>query len=266
MHSLLFQIGPFPVHAYGLMMVVAFAAGIMLAGRRAKAAGVPPEYMLDLALVAMPAGLLGARAVFVALDPGLGWRDLPAIWAGGLSFHGGLAAAVLACGLYVRWRRLSFWQVADLVAPGIALGYAFARIGCFLNGCCYGTPTSLPWACRFYDPAVGVTPPSHPAQLYASAGSLLVMGILLWLSPRLRVRGQLFMSYVALYGVLRFVVEIFRHGATSTVAWQGLTLAQLVSLGLVLAGGLAAWMLERRARRAPAPAPDGAGGGRGPAA
>ena len=260
MSSTLFRLGPVPVRSYGLMMALAFVAGIALAARRGRQAGVRPEVIVDLGLISLLLGVAVARLTFVALDPALGWRDFPYLWTGGLSFHGGMAGAIAGCWLYVRWRRLDFWALADVVAPSVALGYAIARLGCFLNGCCYGLPAALPWACRFPDEQRGgLTPPSHPTQLYASLGSLAMLGLLLILAPRLRVRGQLFTAYLGLYGVLRFVVEIFRRGASAQVLWGGLTLAQFVSLALILGAGAAAWALERRAHRAPGGAP---GGGR----
>ena len=252
MRPVLFELGPFSVRAYGAMLVLAFAVGIWWATREAKRRGMPPERMVDSGLAALVGGLIGARVLYIILDPVLGWRDLPFIWRGGLSFHGGLVGGMIAVAIYGLAVRTNPALIFDTGAPSIALGYAIARIGCLLNGCCYGCPTTVPWAMRFLNPTTGeLTPPSHPAQLYASAGSLVVFGILLFLRGRARVHGQLFLAYVGLYGVLRFLVEIFRKGYTSEPTLGYLTAAQGVSIGL-MAVALVGWFALKAigARRA----------------
>jgi len=249
----LFQVGPLSVHAYGAMLVLAFAVGIWWAMREARLRGLPAERMVDAGLAALIGGLVGARILYIALDSYLGWRDLPFIWRGGLSFHGGLIGGIITVALYALLARVNPALIFDTGAPSMALGYAIARIGCFLNGCCYGGPTNLPWGVRFRDPTTAeLTPPSHPAQLYATIGGLVVFAILLRLRPRARVHGQLFIAYLGLYGVIRFVVEFFRKGYTSGPALPGpFTAAQVASIGLVVLG-VAGWFGLRAvgARRA----------------
>lgn len=239
MRPVLFQLGPIAVRAYGAMLVLAFAVGILWAMREARlrrlGCRLPPERMIDTGLAALIGGLIGARILFVILDPNLGWRDLPFIWRGGLSFHGGLIGGITAVFAYAFAVRVNPGLLFDAGAPSMALGYAIARIGCLLNGCCYGCPTNLPWGLRFPDLATGgLTPPSHPTQIYSSLGSLVLFGILLRMRPLARVPGQLFIAYVGLYGVLRFIVEIFRKGYTAEVAIGPLTQAQVASIGLVV--------------------------------
>lgn len=239
MRPVLFQFGPIAVRAYGAMLVLAFAVGILWAMREARlrrlGCRLRPERMIDTGLAALIGGLIGARIVFVILDPNLGWRDLPFIWRGGLSFHGGLIGGIAAVFAYAFAARVNPGLLFDAGAPSMALGYAIARIGCLLNGCCYGCPTSLPWGLRFPDLAAGgMTPPSHPTQLYSSLGALVMFGILLRMRPLARVPGQLFFAYLGLYGVLRFMVEILRRGYTAEVAIGPLTEAQLASIALVL--------------------------------
>jgi len=246
----LFRLGPLEVRSYGVMLVLAFVAGTLWAMREARRRGLAPERMIDGGLAALAGGLIGARIVFVALDPYLTWRDLPFVWRGGLSFHGGLIGGLGAVALYARATRTALAAMLDCGAPGMALGYAVARIGCFLNGCCYGGPSDLPWATRFSDGGAGLTPPSHPAQLYASAGSLVIFGLLLLRRPGARAGGQLFAAYLGLYGVLRFVVEFWRKGYTAQVLWDGLTQAQVASLGLMALGVIGWFGLKGLARRA----------------
>jgi len=237
----LFKLGPVEVRSYGVMLVLAFVVGTLWAMREARRRGLPPPRMIDTGLAALIGGLVGARVLYVALDPYTTWRDLPFVWRGGLSYHGGLIGGIIAVALYARAARASLALILDTGAPAMALGYAVARIGCFVNGCCYGCPTSLPWGMRFRDELTGeLTPPSHPAQLYASAGSLVIFALLLWLRPRARVNGQLFIAYLGLYGVSRFIVEVFRKGATSSLMAGPITAAQLASIGL-MAFGVAGW-------------------------
>jgi len=228
------------------MLLLAFVVGVLWAIREAKLRGLAPERMVDSGLAALIGGLVGARILYIILDPYLGWRDLPFVWHGGLSFHGGLVGGILAVALYAAAVRVSIGLVFDTGAPSVALGYAVARLGCFLNGCCYGCPTDLPWAVRFRDPTSGeLTLPSHPAQLYAGLGSLIAFGILLWLRSRARVHGQLFIAYLGLYGVVRFVVEVFRKGYTSELMVGFLTAAQVASIGL-MALGIVGWFGLKR--------------------
>jgi phosphatidylglycerol:prolipoprotein diacylglycerol transferase len=137
--------------------------------------------------------------------------------------------------------------MGDVVAPGVALGYAIGRVGCFLNGCCYGGPTDLPWACRFHDPPITgpLTPPSHPTQIYASIINLGVFYLLLRIFRRQRVTGQVLWSYIVFYAVYRFGIEFLRAGVTAQVAAAGLTQAQWASIGMLLAGGAVLFWLSR---------------------
>lgn len=232
MRSTLFTIFGLQVRSYGLMMAVGFALGIWRAARVSrKRYGIEPERVYDLALVVLVSGVLGARAVYILLNPtSETWRDFPAVWQGGLSFHGGVALAMAAGYVYTRIARLSYWKCADLVAPSAAIGYALTRIGCFLNGCCYGCPTSLPWGVKFIDEKTGLlTPPSHPTQLYASLANILIFWLLVRLERLNRKPGFVFVSYLGLYSVYRFLIEFLRSGASAQPWALGLTQAQGVS-------------------------------------
>ncbi len=149
MHPVLFNIplpfgGSLPVHAYGFMLMLAFLAGIGLTLRRAPAASIPSQAVWDISLYALISGVLGARAAFLAFyyeaDPASEHPilDLISIWKGGLVFQGGLLAALAVCLWFLYAHRLPFAKVADAFAPGVAVGIALGRIGCFLNGCCWG--------------------------------------------------------------------------------------------------------------------------------
>jgi len=278
-HPILFHIGNFPVRAYGTLILIGFFVALryaMAEARRLPQGDAPdgkgrvtPDHVFDMALFGLVAGLIGTRVVFVALN----WKlfagdpiEALKIWTGGLSFIGAPIFGFGYVWLYCRRHRLPFLVVADIGAPGFALAYAFGRIGCFLNGCCYGRECSLPWAARFHEEgAVGVlTEPSHPTQIYAAIMSLAVFGALHALrrmrrpvasrsgleNPRSYADGTVVVSYFLLYATYRFVNDWFRAGATSKVLLWGLTDGQLTSLvaAPILIGLL--WRLSRR--RAPA--------------
>lgn len=244
MHSILFYIGPVPIRAYGLMLWIALMVGLVRTLRASKRTGIKPECVVDIALYAVLAGIIGAHIVSILLDLPYYWHDPGAIvtlWKGvlspsgglrGLSFHGGLIGATIAVLIYTRRKGIKFLDAADLLSPALALGYAITRIGCFLNGCCYGIPTNLPWAVRFHtdDLSGALTPPSHPTQIYAMVINIMIFALLVGIEKRRRFSGHVFFSYLAMYSVYRFLIEFLRKGVTAQVAFAGLTEAQVVSI------------------------------------
>ncbi len=244
MRPVLFSLFGLPVHSYGLMLAIAFLVGIFglsrLAGRRL---GIAADTVIDLATWILIGAVAGARIAYVITDYQLyahSWWDIFKLSSGGLAFHGGLIGGFLAGLLFLRAKKIYPWSLADLMAPFIALGYAIVRVGCLLNGCCYGKPTHLPWAlpCAFGDPTL-----RHPTQLYSLLGSLILFLILWRQRDQRRFPGFLFLLYVGLYSLLRFVVEFFRVGP-QVLPW--LSLAQSVCLLMAgIAFGLL-WALNRR--------------------
>jgi phosphatidylglycerol:prolipoprotein diacylglycerol transferase len=244
MRSILFHIGPIPIRAYGLMLWVGMMLALLRTLKAAKRTDIKSEYVVDLALYTVLAGIVGAHVGSILLDLPFYIKnpsEITALWTGifsqtggirGLSFHAGLVSALLTALVYTRRKQLNFFEVIDLLSPGLVIGYAVTRVGCFLNGCCYGIPTTLPWGVRFHADGVSgaLTPPSHPTQLYAVGASALIYIALVAVEGRRRFAGQVFLSYVCLYSVYRFLVEILRKGVTADVAFLGLTQAQIVSI------------------------------------
>lgn len=269
MHSVLFEIGPIPVRAYGLMLWVALVAGLLRTLRVAKRGGLTSDQVVDISIYSLLGGIVLAHLTSIVLDLPFYLRnpsEIGGLWTGmfsaegglrGLSFHGGFAGGMLAAYVYARRKGLSFVNVIDLFSPGLALGYGIARIGCFLNGCCYGTPTDLPWAVRFVtDPVThALTDPSHPTQIYSMLASFAIFGILVWIERRRRFGGHVFFSYVALYAVYRFLVEFLRKGITAEVALAGLTEAQVVSIIMFAGAAIYLWVRSRRSVPCDTPAP-----------
>lgn len=247
MNSTLFTVFGLPVRAYGLMMVVGFMLGIWRAVRVCKKRyGIEPERVYDIALVCLLSGVIGARIIYILLNPGTeSWRNFVAVWEGGLSFHGGLACAMLLGYVYTRFSKLSFLNVADMIAPSVAIGYALTRIGCFLNGCCYGAPTLLPWGVRFLEDGI-LTPPSHPTQLYATAANLLIFWLLTRAERMGRRPGFVFVAYLGLYSIYRFLIEYLRSGYSAEPWALGMTEAQGVSLLMVVLSAVLLLIMYRK--------------------
>lgn len=257
MHPILFEIGNWPVYSYGVLLALAYLAGLQLAVVRARHRQVDPAKVMDLGIYLIIAALIGAKLMLVAVDfdyfrsqP----RELLSLVRAGGVFYGGLLAA-LAVGLWlVRRYQLHAWTVADLIAPGIALGHVIGRLGCLLAGCCYGRPTDAPWGMTFTNPAAAEnvgTPlgvPLHPTQLYDAGAELLIMAFLLLTERRGRpFPGRTFWLYMLLYAISRYVVEIYRGDERGMIL--GLSTSQFVSLLIV---PLSIVMLLRlRARHSP---------------
>jgi len=246
MHPIAFKLGALSIHWYGVMVALGFLAGLWTAGRRGLRGGIAAEKIIDLGPWLIVGAIAGARALYVAsywqeVFAGRPVWEIFAVWKGGLVYYGGLMGATLGCVVYSRLKKLPLWKVADILAPSIALGYVFGRIGCLLNGCCYGRACDLPWAIRF--PAGNAlnapTDPVHPTEVYDSLLNLGLYGALAWLYRRRKFDGQVFAVYLVSYAVLRSLVEMFRGDYPERQHYLGgwATPAHLVSI-LILAAGL----------------------------
>jgi phosphatidylglycerol:prolipoprotein diacylglycerol transferase len=245
-HPIAFQLGSFSVHSYGVLMALAFLAGLWTASRRARRDGITPDKILDIGPWLIVGAIAGARLFYVAtywdtlmdrpLFPQAPWTEIFMVQRGGLVYYGGLIGAALACILFARIKQLPLWKLADILAPSIALGYVFGRIGCLLNGCCYGRVCNLPWAIHF--PPGHETYPNgvHPTEVYDSLLNLLLYAALAWLYRRKKFDGQVFAVYLLCYALTRSFVEMFRGDYTSAHLHDGLTPAHLISIGIFAAG------------------------------
>ncbi len=242
MHPYLFKWGPITIWSYGLMLDLGFLLGAILAAKEADRRGIGGEWMYDLLLVVLVAGVVMSRALYVLLNLSLyvsnPWTIFN-ITEGGLALHGALLGGVLVAVWFCRKKRISFYTLADIVAPSLALGIAVTRWGCLLNGCCYGVPTSGKWGVLTrYAPGL-----RHPTQIYESVLAFGMFAFLWWARQRTRARGQLFLLFLILYSVIRFFVEFFRESS-----YIGpLTHAQAASLAIALAALWWFFRLERQA-------------------
>jgi len=254
---ILIDLGPLSIHSYGLMLAIAFLVGIGFVMRRMARYGVDTTPIADLAIVVLLSAVAGARLMFVLFhlsDYIQRPLDVFVIWKGGLQLYGGLIPAIIAGAVFLRLKRLPLGQVADSVAMAFFLGVFFTRIGCFLNGCCFGHPTDMAWGVRFpAGCAASYFLPGqrlHPTQLYSALAGLATFGLLLALERWSRKPGVIFSAGLVLYGLGRTILDFFRFYEESNVVMRldsaVINVNQIVSLALIVAGVVMMAMLMRR--------------------
>jgi phosphatidylglycerol:prolipoprotein diacylglycerol transferase len=247
----------FALPTYGVLVALGFVVALMVIVRLAGREGLDKDQIFNLGVYLALIGMIGAKVFLVAQD----WDYYSAnprqifsfstLQSGGIFFGGFLVALAFAV-LYIRRAKLPFMKVADSFAPGIAVGHAFGRLGCFAAGCCWGEPSGLPWAVTFTDPyaheVVGVPlgVDLHPTQLYESAALFLTFAFLYRLHARKRFDGQVLGWYLLLYPAARFAIEFARYHSANAWLWQNrLSDAQGISLLLIATG---AWLLATRSQ------------------
>lgn len=230
--------------AFGFFLALAFVAAIQLGHHRALKKGYDPEVMGNFYVVLILSSMLGARATYVGLE----WDrfatrpwEVFLIWRGGLVFYGGVLGGFLGCYAYVRAHGMSPLALADLAAPCLALGHAIGRLGCFMNGCCHGLATDLPWGVAFPFTTDGSMIPRHPTQIYEAIGVMVIFAILSRHFYRPHRPGSVAVLYGVLYAPLRFAVECLR-GDDRGGFLAGLSPSQIGSI-VTLIVTAAAWAL-----------------------
>ncbi len=253
----LISIGSFFIPTYGVLVAIAFLAGLIVTVRLARRSGLNAELITNLAVYCALAGLLGAKILMIFFDWGYFMAhpreifSLSTLQAAGV-YQGGLVLALLVAVLYIRHNKLPFLAVTDAFAPGIAIGHAIGRIGCFSAGCCWGRETHLPWAVTFTNPSanqlVGVPlgVPLHPTQLYEMITEAAVF-LYLWSRYAKPHRpGQIFGQFLVLSSIFRFLIEFVRYHEQALPFGLPFSLTQWIALGLMVVGALFWW-------RAPVP-------------
>jgi len=239
MHPVLFQIGSLDIRVWGVMVSLGIIAGTYMARRMARREGLDPDLIFDYIIWVVVIGFLGARAWEIMFS----WQNyvnapLSALqfWSGGLSIQGAVAAGLLYTIWFIKKHGINFWHFIDILAPGLILGQAIGRIGCFFNGDAYGIPTQS-WIGVIYSPgtaayaAYGATP-LMPAELMEGAGDLAILFVLLFLAKRKPFQGFLGLMYFLLYSLLRFSLEFWR--GDSLLLDQTLKAAQVTSLAVAV--------------------------------
>ena len=244
----LFTIGSFSLPSYGVLVAIGFLVGLFLASRLARRSGFNPDKITNLGVYVFLAAIFGAKAFMILhnLDyyverPGQ-ILSLSSLQAGGV-FYGGLLAALGTAVWFCRKHGLPPLATADTFAPALAIGHSIGRLGCFAAGCCWGKPSTLPWAVEFTDPlarefvGVPLNIHLHPTQLYESFGTLAIGLFLLWYFGRPHRAGAIIGLYLLLYSAFRLGVEFLRAEAERTFPMGGpLSSTQWVAAGLVIAG------------------------------
>jgi phosphatidylglycerol---prolipoprotein diacylglyceryl transferase len=266
----------FALHSYGVAIAAAFLVAIFVGTRTAARSGEDPDKVRDLCFWLLVSSLVGARLVFIA-------TNIPdyvrlcreehdclralRVWEGGLVFYGGFFAALATALVYTRRYGMRFWRTADILAPSVALGHFFGRLGCFAAGCCWGKEASgraLAWAARF--PAESlvfqdyaargalpgnaeITPPLHPVQLYEAFGELALFFALSLLGRKKRWDGQVLVAWLLGYALLRFVVELYRGDAVRKFVFGSLSTSQAFAIAAALfATAVLAWRRSHLSR------------------
>jgi len=252
MYPVLLRFGPLTIHTYGFLLAIGFLIGMGVALMQAKKEGIPSDKILDLGFYILLAAIIGSRLFFILINLGHYIQnplDVFKIWEGGLVFYGGVILAVPTVIWYVKKNSLDIWNTADIFSPSIAVGHAFGRLGCFAAGCCYGkTAESLPWGVIFTDPEC-LAPTNillHPTQLYESAGEFINFLLLIAIRKNKAFNGQIFMTYLLLYSVLRFIIEIFRGDAARGFLIPGISVSQGISILMFLVGATGLIVLKRK--------------------
>jgi len=272
-HPILFNAGPITIYSYGVLLAAAYLTGLWMAVRRARAAGIDGNRIMDLLIWVIIAALVGAKLLLFIVDFEhftSSWEEFTTLLRSGGVFYGGLIAAILVCIYQLRKHRLPLWTSGDLFAPGIALGYMVGRLGCLMAGCCYGQPTDVAWAITFTDPAANFnvgTPlnvPLHPTQLYEAGAGLIIFVVLMLLEKRPgSFPGRTFWSFAFLYSLLRFFIEFYRGDDRGLVLGL-LSTSQFISVVLGPISLVMLWYLSRANRPAAPEVPSAAHGPRKP--
>lgn len=251
------------LHTYGVLLAIAFLAGLFVASRQARKAGLDAGRITDMGVWVLIAGLVGAKLLLWGVEWRFYWKNPAEIWtilqSGGV-FYGGLVGGVAVAVWYARHYALPGWQTADVLAPGVVIGQAIGRLGCFAAGCCYGRPAQVPWAVTFTDVYAARTVGTpldtalHPTQVYESLATFLIFLVLVWMAARKRFHGQVVLVYVALYSTARFVIEFFRGDPRGSVLGGVLSTSQLIALLLLVGVGLTLPYVMKSQRVRPASA------------
>ncbi|MGH9512107.1 MAG: prolipoprotein diacylglyceryl transferase [Terriglobales bacterium] len=249
----LFHIGNFNLPTYGFLVSLGVLVGLLISVRNSEKEGINPDTAWNFGILIVLAGIVGAKVLYIINDWSthstlreiFSWETLQ---SGGV-FSGGLIASLIVAVWYVRKHRMPALRTFDAFAPGLAMGHAIGRLGCFAAGCCYGKPTHHWWGVTFTNPLAASlvgTPLNQalePTQLFESAAELVIFIILMWMFKRKKFDGQIFGSYLFLYGIARFLIEFVRDDPGRGSVFGGIMSGtQLIAICLVLAGGLIWWL------------------------
>lgn len=257
MYPKILDLGPVTIHTYGLLLALAFIAGIWVTSRNARKLGIHPDTIWNMGLIVIFAALVGAKLILLFSNFEHYSRNFREIFS--LStlrapavYYGGLLLAIAAALVFIMAKKLPALAVSDAAAPGIALGQAIGRLGCLSAGCCYGKPTGMPWGIVFTNPysydnvGVPLNVPLHPTQIYDLIGSLCLFFFLTRRLAGKRAGGQILLEYLVLYGCFHFFIEFFRDDDRGFVLYGLLSTSQFIAVLTVLGSAVVYYFLRRR--------------------
>jgi len=253
MHPILFQYGAITIYSYGVLVAFGVLLGLWYARRQAPRAGLDPDRVWNLGIYMVLTALLVAKLWLIAiylpyyLEHPREVFSIGIIQSGG-TFYGGVLGAIVLVLVYSYRAKMSILALLDTYSAALPLGHAIGRVGCFMAGCCYGKPTTLPWGVTFNNPIaaqlvgtpVGV--PLHPTQLYEAAAEVCNFLVLVWLGKRQRFVGEMLGTYLLLYGFERGSLEFLRGDPDRTLMFHGaVSLMQVVSIAFICIGSYLWW-------------------------
>jgi len=255
MYPKILDLGTITIHTYGLLLAAAFIAGIWITSRNGRKAGIEPDTIWNMGLIVLFSALVGSK-MFLLLNDFSYYSENPRLifslstFRLTESYYGGFILALGAAVIFTWKRKIPPLAMADLAAPGIALGQAIAGIGCFLAGCCYGRLTNLPWGIAFSDPYTSQNQGTplhvslHPTQLYEAGGAFIIFLFLMFRLSRKSLSGRIVLEYLGLFSILRFAVEFFRGDDRGFVLYGLMSASQMIAL-LTFIGSAAVYFLLR---------------------
>lgn len=236
MKPILFTIDSVSIPSYSFLVAIAFFIALFIAIQRAKIYYISTYIILDMSIYLLISGFIGAR-IFYILQHINYYKSINEIFTGGFTFYGGFILAGLVFIIYIYSNKLQAGKFADIIAPPLALAIGISRIGCFLAGCCFGKPTSLPFGVSF---PINSLPwiefgsqRLHPTQIYSAVSLITIFFILLYLEKYVVFSGQLFMSFILLYSIQRFCIDFLRYYPQEQF-FGYLTESQFVSIMLAI--------------------------------
>jgi len=254
----LIQIGTFYIPTYGVLVAVAFLTALSLAARLGRLQNLSRDAIMNLGIYCALAGIGGAKLFMIVMDPyyrknPLQIFTLSTLQSAGI-WYGGFIVALIFAYFYMRNQGLPFLKTSDIFAPGLAIGHAIGRLGCFAAGCCYGKPTHLPWAVTFTSPDANGAPlgiPLHPTQIYEAGVESVICVVLYQLAKRQHKDGSIIALYLILSGVARFLIEFLRSHDEANPLGGSLTLEQWISVAVCAAGLALLFSKQPQARLVP---------------
>lgn len=239
-----YKIGPITIYSWGTFVALGFLIGILLAMRWAKRENIDPDHVLNISVLSIISSIIGARIVYV-IKYWDSYRNrlisILHLWDGGLIFFGGFLTALVVILLYLRKYKIPYWKFLDISAPALTIGSAIGRIGCFLNGCCYGYDTPLLWGVKFPN----IYGYRHATELYYTFGFIIVFLYLLYIKKHKSFEGEITTKFFIYYSLTFFIVEVFRDNMRNFLYLTG---SQVMSLALIIFG---IYAFNRRLRNQP---------------